>query len=135
MVVLTLFLIQLEENVWCWEKPISIDSVRQSRFADMFFSEFSFQNLFWYFLVKLYVQATKTLKFVFNKPYHFQYAFLLVKLGCFNTINRWILSIDLVSDYDHHHHHLHHFHHLHYDHHPFHRNLYNHMVSTATLWK
>ena len=44
----------------------------------------------------------------------------LDKFGCFNTANRRMLSIDLVSDYDH-------------DQPLLHPNLYNHMVSTAFL--
>ena len=46
----------------------------------------------------------------------------LVKFGCLNTANRWMLSIDLVSNCDH-------------DQFPLDPNLYNHIVSSAVLWK
>ena len=42
MVVITLFLIEPEENVRCSEMPISINSVRQSRFS-------------WYIFVRIFI--------------------------------------------------------------------------------
>lgn len=53
MVVIALVLEESEENLSCSEMTISIDSVQQLRFFDIFLSELLFQNLFWFLLVEL----------------------------------------------------------------------------------
>ena len=53
MVVIALVSEESEENLSCSEMKISIDSVQQLRFVDIFLSEPLFQNLFWFLLVEL----------------------------------------------------------------------------------
>ena len=72
MVVITLFSIESEENIPWWQMPISVDSVRQSKFLDIFLSEFLFQNFSWFFLIELNdVQATKTFKICLQQTVSF----------------------------------------------------------------
>lgn len=53
MVVIALVSEGSEENLSYSEMTISIDSVQQTRFVDIFLSELLFQNLFWFLLVEL----------------------------------------------------------------------------------
>lgn len=53
MVVIALVSEGSEENLSYSEMTISIDSVQQLRFVDIFLSELLFQNLFWFLLVEL----------------------------------------------------------------------------------
>ena len=81
MVAITFFSIESEENVPCSEMSISIDSVQRSRFwptievlSIFHYQKFHFKT---FFDRAQSVLARKPLKFVFNKPYRFKYAFLL----------------------------------------------------------